>query len=313
VYLAPDDAKSDVILVGAVVVFGEAARGFVAGLPLYPQRGLAALVLSLAWMVALTGLVPVLLARYRGDRGAAFGMGSGGGGTGAGGAGAGGAAAGLVLALPVAVLGFVLATTLTLDTSVALLGQWLRVDVTGVAGADAALGLLAWAILTVGTLLVVSFLGVRGREGYPRSPEASLTALVRSLGMGAAGVALVLGLVRAVTGASSLAVAVTSALAGAAVVLLADRLIPAGIVLPRTAVVAPVVVVAVANLFATGGLFRGDLLGALYLVAMATPTIVAVAALAQTRRGAWAALPLVAAVHWWPTCLAPLPMAGGLC
>jgi hypothetical protein len=303
VYLAPDDAKSDVILVGAVVVFGEAARGFVAGLPLYPQRGLAALVLALAWMVALTGLVPVLLARYRGDGAAAFGAG----------AGAGGAVAGLVLAVPVAGLGLVLAFTTPLGGSAALLGQWLRLSVTGIAGADAVLGLLAWAILTVGTLLVVSFLGVRGREGFPRSPETSLTALVRSLGVGAAGLALLLGLVRAVTGATSLAVAVTSAVAGAAVVLLADRLVPPGIVLPRAAVVAPVAVIAVATLFAAGGLFRGDLLGALYLAAMATPTIVAVAALAQTRRGAWAALPLVAAVHWWPTCLAPLPMAGGLC
>lgn len=302
-YLAPDDAKSDVILVGAVVVFGEAARGFVASLPLYPQRGLAALVLALAWMVALTGLVPVLLASYRGDRGAAFGLASA----------AGGAAAGLLLAVPVAVLGAVLAFTTPFGGQGAVLGQWLTMSVTLVAGIDAVLGLLAWTILTIGTLLVVSFLGVRGREGYPRSPETSLTALVRSLGMGAAGIALVLGLVRAVTGATTLAVAVTSALAGAAVVLLADRLIPSGVVLPRTAVVAPVVVIAVANLFAAGGLFRGDLLGALYLAAMATPTIVAVAALAQTRRGAWAALPLVAAVHWWPTCLAPLPMAGGLC
>jgi hypothetical protein len=303
VYLAPDDAKSDVILVGAVVVFGEAARGFVASLPLYPQRGLVALVLALAWMVALTGLVPVLLARYRGDRAAAFGLAGD----------AGGVVTGLLLAVPVAVLGVVLATTTALGTSAALLGQWLQVNVTGLAGADAALGLLAWAVLTLGTLLVISFLGVRGREGYPRSPETSLTALVRSLGVGAAGVALVLGLVRAVTGATSLTVAVTSALAGAAVALLADRLVPTGIVLPRTAVVAPVAVIAVANLFAAGGLFRGDVLGALYLAAMATPTIVAVAALAQTRRGAWAALPLVAAVHWWPTCLAPLPLAGGLC
>jgi hypothetical protein len=303
VYLAPDDAKSDVILVGAVVVFGEAARGFVTSLPLYPQRGVAAVVATIAWMVALTGLVPVLLARYRGDGAAAFGMGTG----------AGRAAAGLVLALPVAVLGLVLAFTTPLGNSAALLGQWLRLNVTGVAGADAVLGLLAWAILSVGTLLVVSFLGVRGREGFPRSPETSLTALVRSLGVGAAGIALVLGLVRAVTGATTLAVAVTSALAGAAVVLLADRLIPPDIVLPRTAVAAPVAVLLVANVFAAGGLFRGDLLGALYLAAMGTPTVVAVAALAQTRRGAWAALPFVAAAHWWPTCLAPLPMAGGLC
>jgi hypothetical protein len=301
VYLAPDDAKSDVILVGAVVVFGEAARGFVAQLPLYPQRGVTAVALTLAWIVALTGLVPVLLARYRGDGAAAFGL------TG----GAGGAAGGLLLALPVAVLGVVLATSL--GASTALLGQWLTVTVTGAAAVDAVLGLLGWVLLTVGTLLVVAFLAVRGREGFPRSPETSLTALVRSLGMGAAAIALVLGLVRAAIGTTSLTIAVSSALAAAAVVLLADRLVPSGVVLPRTAVVAPVAVVAVANVFAAGGIFRGDLLGALYLVALATPTIVAVAALTQTRRGAWAALPLLAAVHWWPTCLAPLPLAGGLC
>jgi hypothetical protein len=303
VYLAPDDAKSDVILVGAVVVFGEAARGFVATLPLYPQRGIVALAVELAWIVALTGLVPVLLARYRGDGAAAFGLDQAPAGT----------VPGLVIALPVGVLGVVLAVATPLATSTAVAGQWLRLPITGAVGVDALLGLLVWAALSFGTLLVLSFLAVRGREGYPRSPEASLTALVRSLGMGAAGVALVVGLVLALTGATSITAAASSALAGAAVVLLADRMVPAGISLPRTAVLAPVVVVVVANVFAAGGLFRGDLLGALYVAAMSTPTIVAVAALAQTRRGAWAALPLVAAVYWWPTCLAPLPLAGGVC
>jgi len=25
------------------------------------------------------------------------------------------------------------------------------------------------------------------------------------------------------------------------------------------------------------------------------------------------AVPLIIAVHWWPTCLSPLPSAGGMC
>jgi hypothetical protein len=307
VYLAPDDAKSDVFLVAAVLAFGGAARGFVSSLPLYPQRGLAALLLDLAWIVALTGLVPVLLARYRGDGLAAFGLGTDRGGLGP----------GLVLAAPAAALGLLLAVVVQRVPAAIWLGQ---VGTTPqgdtVGGLDLLVRLLQVVLLSVGTLLVVSFLAVRGREGFPRSPTTSLTALLRTIGMVAAGLGLVLGLARAVGSSApglSAGAAAASALAGALVVVLADRLVPHGIEVPRTAVVAPVVVVLVASVLSAGGLLGGGLFAGVSSGALGVTTVVAVAALAQTRRGAWAAAPLVLAVHWWPTCLAPLPLAGGIC
>lgn len=306
-YLAPDDAKSDVFLVAAVLAFGGAARGFVSSLPLYPQRGVVALLLDLAWIVALTALVPVLLARYRGDGAAAFAFD----------ADRGALGPGLTVAAPVAALGVLLAVWVQGLPSAIWLGQvGTTPQGTTVGGLDLLVRLVQVVLLSLGTLLVVTFLAVRSRDGFPRSPTTSLTALLRTIGMGAAGLGLLLGLARAVgstrPGLSAGAVA-ASALAGALVVLLADRLIPHGIEVPRTAVVAPVVVVLVASVLTAGGLLGGGLFAGLSNGALGVTTVVAVAALAQTRRGAWAAVPLLLAVHWWPTCLAPLPLAGGIC
>lgn len=302
-YLAPDDARSDLVLVGAVLLFGGAARAFVSSATPLPTGGVLAVVVDLVWIVALTALVPVLLARYRGDGPAAFGLE----------VPRSGAAAGLVLVLPVAALGAVLAVTVLRDPTTALTGQVLA----GFGGASLTpLGIVARAsaflAVSVGSLLMVGFLAVRSREAFPRSPEITLTELTRTFGMGAALAALVLGVGRGL-GPGSLVVGVSSAVAAALVVLLADRLVPPGLTVPRTTVVAPMLLVAFAHVGLRGGLFRGDLIGGLASGALAASITVVIAALAQTRRGAWAALPLVLAVHWWPTCLSPLTLAGGIC
>lgn len=305
VYLSADDAKTDVILAAAAAVFGVPLRQFVAGLPVYPGPGVTASALDVLWILALTALVPYLLARHRGDGRAAFGL------DGA----AGGWTAGIVIALPVVVLGIVALMWLGLDPAGAVLGSLAAVDGGAIGGADAVIMVARVAATAAGALLLFGFLSVRGRDGFPRSPQASLTALVRTIGMGAVPAALVLGalsVVRAGPGASFM-ILVLNVAALAAVVLVGDRLVPAGITLHRTAVVTPVVVVVVAHLFATGGLLFGDLLGGLYRSALAAGTTVIIAALAQTRPRAWAAVPLVVAVHWWPTCLSPLALTAGVC
>jgi hypothetical protein len=300
VYLAPDDAKSDVILAGVVVVFGGAIRGFVSSLPLYPQRGLLLVALDLLWIIALTGLVPILLARYRGDGAQAFGL------TGQGGA----VGGGLVLALPVIVLGVVTSLRLQRDPLSALLG---RVGAVATADPlDVVIQVVAVLLLASGVLVLIGFLATRGRDGFPRSPEASLTQLLRTIGMGSAAVALVLGLLRAFGPGDPIAVVLNVA-ALVAVLLLADRLVPAQISLPRATVLAPVVVVVVAQVFAAGGLFRGDLLTALYLGALGGGVAVALAVLSQTRVGIGAGAATAVAIHWWPTCLSPVPFATGVC
>lgn len=294
-YISPDDAKTDVILAAAVAIFGLTLRGFLGSLPLYPRTGLVAGILDLVWIVLLTSLVPILLARYRQDGAAAFGFSQGGRAL----------LPGLLLAVPAVVLGIGLQALVFPGADPSpLLG---RLAVPVAAGSPVGLGLSLGrlALFSLGAVVLVGFLATRSRDGFPRSPETSLSQLVRTLGLGAVAVAGVGGLLRGITG-GSVTVAIANTIALATILLLADRLVPAGISVPRTAVVAPVVVVVAGNVFATGGLFRGDLLTGLTVGALATGVTVAIASLAQTRNGTLAAVPLVVAVHFWPTCLSPL-------
>lgn len=297
-YLSPDDARSDVILAGATVLFGGVARAIAAQLPFYPRSGMVAATLDLAWILVLTGLVPLLLARHRGDGAAAFGL-------------DGPRAAlraGLLVAAPVAVTEGVLSL---LRGAPSVLG---RLTVVAVGRSTTTLVIVAAQIvlLTLGATLLVAFLGHRGRDAFPRSPEMPLTALLRTFGMSAAAGALVLGLARSV-GRSTAPLVLVTVVGLVAVLLLADRLIPHGTRVPRAAVLAPALVVLATHVFATGGLLRGNLVDGLYLGSLAVGTTVAAAALTQVRRLGWAIVPLLAATHWWSSCLSPLTFGLGGC
>jgi len=124
--------------------------------------------------------------------------------------------------------------------------------------------------------------------------------------MGAAVLALVAGLIRVPLGADPTRVVVNAA-ALAAVVLLADRLLGVRTAVPRLALMLPAGLVLYLHLTAFGlavGLQAG---------ALAAGTVTVMGALALSVRGAWPALPLVVAVHLWPTCLTPLALVRGLC
>ena len=90
--------------------------------------------------------------------------------------------------------------------------------------------------------------------------------------------------------------------------LVADRVVTTRRTTPRAAVLTPVVVLVVVHVFAFGGLFRGDLLSGLYAGALAAGTATVTAVLLETRESAWAVVPVYLALHWWPSCLSPLPM-----
>jgi hypothetical protein len=312
VYVSAEDSRSDVILAAATTLFGWFAVSILAQLPLYPRRGLLPLLLQLVWVFVLTGLVPLLLAKHRGDRAAAFGLDA-------------PRAAwrtGLVLALPVVALGvlrqLVLARDLDLDTLTgalfgriggARLASPAIADGTGLFGLATFLQAALFLALTAGALLLVPFLTVRGRDAF-RSPDVSLTELLRTFGVGAAGVALVLGLLRSFVAASPVTVLLQVGTL-VAVVLLADRLVPGGPSGPtttRAAVLTPVVVVVVAHVLASGGIFRGDLLTGLYTGALGAGMAAVIAVMVETRVRAWAMVPLVVALHWWPSCLSPLTL-----
>lgn len=306
VYLSPDDAKTDVILAAVAAVLGVSLRAYVVSLPLYPRTGLAGAFLELLWIVALTALVPILLARYRQDGPAAFGL-----------AGSGTGRAwgwGLLLAVPAVLVGIIV--RLIVNAGGLGAGGGLGAPLGRLAGPVATGDLIALAfvslqvlLFSMGALILAGFLAVRSREAFPRSPEVPLAQLVRTIGSASVGVAVVGGLLRALGGAS-LTVALVNALGLAAILLLVDRRIPAGLRVPRTAVLAPVVVVVIGNILNTGGLFRGDLLAGLTFGALAAGVTLAIASFAQTRDGVAIAIPLVFAVHLWPTCLSPLVLVG---
>jgi len=283
-----DAARSDVALTVATLVFGPLLVGGLRG-----GSGTAGVLLDLAAVLALTVLVPLLLIRSRAASGA-------GPRTVAGALALHGpptsSAAGLPLALPVALAGALAMVTVGTEPAAAALGRL----------SGAPLQALQVVALTVGSLVAVVFLVRRGAEAFVRSPEWTLRRLLRTFGMGAAALALVAGLLRVPLGASPVR-ALANAGALAAVVLLADRILGARAAAPRLAVLLPAALALYLHVTAFG-LGAGLVAGAL-----AAGVTVVVGALALSARGAWPAVPLLVAVHLWPTCLTPLALAQGLC
>lgn len=299
-YLSPDDAKSDVILAAAVLVFGGFARAIVLQFPLYPRQGVLAIVLDLVWLLLLTAALPWWLARYRGDGLRAFGLDGD----------RSALRAGLLLAVPVVFAQVVIAVLGSRTLTGALLG-----DVGLTAGpavqSDTVITVALAArvlVLTLGATLVISFLAIRSRDAFPRSPDTSLTELVRTFGMGAAGIALVMGLLRSLFGPTSAAYVLLNVGALIAVILIVDRRLPSATMVPRATLVAPALVVLVVHIFASGGFFRGDLPAGIFAGAMGAGTAIVVGALVQLRGLAWSIVPLLLAVHWWSGPLSPLAL-----
>lgn len=304
-YLSPDEARSDVILTGAATVFGGVLLGLLLAAPGVPRSGIGAEVVRLIGWFVLSGLVPLLLARYRDDVPAAFGL-------------APGRAvpwgAALLLAVPVVVLGVLRSLLVEGSARNALLGRPGRALLSPVVGASSvdplgvAFEIVGVLILTVGALLLIGFLVVRGRDAF-RDDERSSTELLRTFGAAAIGAAVVLGGLRSITAGGFVTVLLNAA-ALAVVLLVVDRMIPTGAVVTRPAVLTPVVLVVVAHVLAAGGLFRGDLLFGLTTGAFAAGTVLAIAVVSEHHRTTAVVVPLLLATHWWPTCLSPLAFTG---
>jgi hypothetical protein len=298
-YLDTDDARTDVILAAVTAVLGVRLRAFVQSQGGYPSPGtLTDAVLELVWIVALTALVPVLLARYRGDGLAAFGF-------------RGTPRAwltGLALAVPAIVVGVAGQLLAGLDP---LLGR-VALPVTGVPGMDVALGLARVAAFSLGALALYGFLGSRAEAAFPRSPDVAGRQLLRTAGLVLVAVAAVGGLLRAI-GPGTLTGALLTTVGLLALLLVADRVLDLPRALPRAVAITPLVVVLVGQIFGSGGIFFGDLLGALTFTAISGGAALVIALSGADRRGTALVVPLAVAVHWWPTCLSPLLIAQGLC
>ena len=289
-----DEARSDLALTVAALVFGPLLVGGMLG-----RSGAVGVLTGAAAVLALTALVPLLLIRSRSGPGgrtvaAALGLAPG---PGVGvERGAAGMTAGLSLALPAVAAGVVAMRKVGAGWGDALLGR-LSGDV---------LQLVLIAAFSAGTMVLVPFLVRRGAEAFPRSPEWPLRRLLRTVGMGAAAVALVVGLLRVPLGASPVR-AVVNAAALALMVLAADRLVDGRRVAPRLALLLPAGLAVYLHVSGSGfglGLQAG---------ALAAGVTVVMGSLALSARGSWPLVPLAVAVHLWPTCLSPLALVGGLC
>lgn len=298
-YLSPEDARSDVILAGAATAFGGIFLGLLLTAPGVPTSGVGFQIITLVAWFALSGLAPFLLARYRDDVPGAFGLPTGrpvpvG--------------PALLLAAPVVVLGVVRGLLVGRSASAAVLGRAGPASpVVGPSNLDLGGILFSVAgvlVLTVGGWLLLGFLVVRGRDAF-RDNERSSTELLRTFGTGALAVALVLGGLRSI-GAGGFVPLLIDIVALAAVILVADRLVPPEATITLPAVLTPVVVVLVANVLAAGGIFRGLLLG-LTTGALGAATALVFAVVASHLRNSAVLVPLLLAIHWWPTCLSPLP------
>ena len=303
----PEDARSDFILAGAVAVFGPLVHDLIVRISVYPHTGVTWEVLEIVWLVALTALVPYLLARYRDQGAEAYGL------TGNRSA----LGAGLLIGVPIIVVavfrGLVYGSALQ-----SLLG---RFATTGAAtpaillpqsapsaALDLALTIVRVAALAVGATVLIGFLVTRSRDAF-RQHDMSVVEGLRTFGMAAAGAALVLGLLTALANNEGWLSVLLHVAGLVAVILLVDRLIPPQVSTSRSTLLAPAIVVLLMDILAAGGFFQGNLLLGLYSGALACGLVFAVTALIEARGHAWAvpALLLITAVYpTWLTVLTPL-------
>jgi hypothetical protein len=303
-WLSGEDARSDFVLAVAATVLGRFAFSLVANVPLYPS-GLIGSLLTLLWLVALTGLAPYLLARYRRDVPAAFGMGPKDRGT---------VVAGVVVAAPL-VLAHLVPFALAGDLGGMVSGLFGRlaigsIDAIPFFSIDGIINLVAVVILLVGTWLFTTFVAVRSRDAF-RSPDTDVTETLRTFGMAGIGATVLLGLLRSLANITLTNALVLSATL-VAVMLLTDRYVPPRLTATRASLLAPAIAIVVLHVLAAGGLFRGDLLTGLHHGAGAGVITLCVAALLEAKQG-WAATLLILAsvlypVPVFPEILSPLPL-----
>ncbi len=288
-WMTRDTAFSDVVLAPAGVVLGTGAIGLLALVPGWPGGIVGQVVVLVAAVVVMVGW-PTWLARQRGETGAVGSRLQ-----------AGDLALGVAVAAPTVAVGIVSGLLQGLPLSRALFGQLANLP-------PSLSGLLRIAlvvVMAVGTFLVLVLVGRRAPQAF-EGIEMSVTAGLRSYGLGLAAAATVLyGLYAFDTGRPILLGLVAGA-GLAATVLLVDAQVPVGLTAPRGAILAAAVVAALLWVLRGGlFLFGGDLLPRLALASVAATLALCIGVLVLAHR-TWAAalLPLASAV--WLVSILPV-------
>lgn len=269
-----DEARSDFVLAAAAALFG----GYLVG-PLsdFVPSGIVHDIVVIAAVFATTGLVPILLARYRREGVAAFGLD----------APVRRVVTGLLLALPVIAVVVLQVVITSRALASALGGTNPDVPVRSVGVLD----VVGIAVYAVGFALLFTFLTAKARDGF-RPVEMKLLAALRTFGMGGAALFLLCGALLAVAGRVSLGHAVLLALALALTILVVDRLVDQRTTTARVAVLAPTLVSLAITM---RPLQLGELVALLYVSLVQAIIVLVAAVLVQTRSAAWAGFGLLLA------------------
>lgn len=281
-YTSPDDARSDLMLAGAVFIFGPIVVGLLlATVPLgrIPLMGSA---LSLAVPAVLTILVPFLLVRYRRESWADYGFGAEVGQ---------GAGTGIVIALPLVVAGLAVAL---------LSGQPATAALPALAiGPAWALQMGVRLITWVGLAVLAVFVTVKARDAfradYRTIPEA-MVEIGRIVALVAAGASLL----RLVTTQSIGSLILPLGVAGMGVLVYRGVKGPTSV--SRAALLTPTVLLAIGSLFISfsaarlvEGIWTGALVAAVGLI---------MGVLREHRGSAWVVITLAVAIALFT----PLPV-----
>lgn len=283
----PEEARSDFILAAAATLFGPLLVAFLQNVARPLFLGTVGNLVQLALFFAYTGLVPLLLARYRDQGVEAFGLDEG----------REGVVPGLLVAVPIVVVAIGLQLALSGDVTAAVLGTLAGMLVGPVAFL---MTILRAVVVAAAVVLLYTFLATKARNAFARN-EVPQVEMLRTFGIAAAGAGFLAGLLLLVRGGSVLRVLV-EALTLAAVVLVADRFITQAGRTTRATVLAPAIVALVVKLRLFGGDFLPSLRGAL----LGAGLVIVVVVLLETRRYAWAVLPVLIATVLWPTPLVPI-------
>jgi len=282
-WMTRDTALSDVVLAPAGLVVGAGVVSLFARLPFWPG-GVPGIAILLVAAVVIMVVWPMWLVRQRDERsvvGQPFRFGD--------------LVAGLVpaLVLVAAGIGLGLAGGGS-PTSAATLVRRLVLASTGIGGI---LQVALWLITATGSFLVVTLVARRAPSAF-MGPDMPASGALRTFGMGLAGIATILWMLVAIAGPDPVSVGPIMGLAIAVMVVVVDRMLPAGLAITRNAALAPGVVALVLWLFSGGLLLGQGLLDNLASGAVAAAVAMSMGLLVNADRP-WAAAALPFASSLW--------------
>lgn len=268
-YTTPDEDRSDLLLVGAVFVFGPILLSLLLTvLPLHRIPVVSEL-LRLAQPVLLTMLVPFLLVRYRRESWGDYRFSSGFEGFGA----------GVLVALPVVAASLVWPLSMGASplVGVSIVPQTLD--------AGWVVGLIERVLIWSGLALLVVYSSTKARDAF-RGEYRSVRDGMMEIGRILAVVVAAISLVRLLMTQSTFSVIMPLGLAAAAV--LAYRAARGPSALPRPGLLAPTILLALGSVFIAFSWER--IVNGIWTAAAVATAGLVMAVLAESRRSAWAAV-----------------------